>query len=258
MSMHRHDPINEKYFSILKTWESVSDRGFLVGIVLSFLILFVSEREHPDTFNAISIVFVVLSIALFGLGLAIRLFLAPNAEDRRREEFFATAYDVSLTADRTQKYYNNNVPSGLPVRKSAAQTLENSFFSKHVVARMFRKALWVTVIYFLGWITVLLIRDIPLSFALLVSQLIFSEHILARLIRLYWLKARFENTYRSIRSLFITKIDGECFDSQALNLISAYECTKSSAGISLSSQIFDSLNSELTVEWDRDRANLGI
>lgn len=77
MNTPRRDPIHDKYFSALKTWEKVSDRGFLVGVALSFTILFVSETCHPVAFKVVSIIFVLLSIALFCLGLAIRLFLAP-------------------------------------------------------------------------------------------------------------------------------------------------------------------------------------
>lgn len=123
---------------------------------------------------------------------------------------------------------------------------------------MFRESLLATCIYLALWMTLLLSREVPLSFALLVSQLIFSEQIIAKLLRLHWLKVRFEDTYRSIRCLFVTKVDDKLFDSQALNLISTYECTKSSAGISLSSKIFNSLNDELTSEWDQDRPHLSI
>ena len=133
----RQDPLNEKYFVPLEHVDKISTVLFYTVAVLSVIVLFVDSKQHAKLNDGLNVAFFILTLILFALGLASRLYFAPRAEDARRQEFFATAFGVALTHERTVGYYNNAETE--PVRRAAAQTLENAFFSKAIALTMLHR-----------------------------------------------------------------------------------------------------------------------
>lgn len=251
----RHDPLNEKYFVPLERIDQLSGIVFYVVAALSIVVLFVDPKQYPKLNDYLNIAFFTLTLCLFGLGIATRLYFAPRAEDARRQEFFATAYDVALIDERTVGYYNNSETD--PVRRAAAQTLENALFSKSIALKMLHRERLIYAIYAIIWIVAIANRTTEITFVVTTAQAVFSEQIVARWLRLEWLRIRFEDTYDKLYTLFVSG-NKKTFHAYALAYVSTYETTKASGGISLSSSVFESLNPTLSDKWGEVKRALGL
>lgn len=254
--MSRSDPIRTNYYDAVQTAEKVSDLLFYLNALLSFCTLLVDQKAHPDAYDIVLLLFSISVVAMFALGIILRLYLTPRAEDKRRQDFFSSACNVSLIHQQTDGYYNNDFKD--PIKRMAAQVLENSLFSKEIALRMARRERVKVAIYALIWLVLLHNRRTDLGWIVAASQAIFSEQILSRWFRLEWLRIRFEKTFDDVFKLFQTRPSIAQFNAHALDAVSMYETAKANAGITLSSEIFDDLNPTLSEEWGTVKATLKI
>ncbi|WP_454766119.1 hypothetical protein [Cupriavidus campinensis] len=246
--MSTSDPIREKYYDRVEIADMSADGLFYLGASMSILSLLVDKHEYARTYDWIQIGFLVDAVAMFALGLASRLYLTPRAEDKRRQDFFSSAFGVNLTHEGTVGYYNNDVRE--PVKKMAAQLLENSLFSKAIALSMARVERLKLLAYGVLWLICVVNRQSDLGVILLISQVVFSEQVVSRWLRLEWLRMRFEKTYEDVYRLWQTRPAASTFNALILDSLSAYEAAKSTAGVTLSSRIFDRLNETISNEWN--------
>lgn len=254
--MSRSDPIRTNYFDAVQNAEKVTDWLFYLNALLSFCTLLVEQKTYPEAYDIVLLLFSICVVAMFTLGMMLRLYLTPRAEDKRRQDFFSSACNVNLIHQQTEGYYNNDFKD--PIKRIAAQLLENSLFSKEIALRMARRERVKVAIYALIWLVLLHHRRTDLGWIVAASQAILSEQILSKLFRLEWLRIRFEKTFEDVFRLFQTKPSATQFNAHALDALLIYETTKASAGITLSSSIFDDLNPTVSAEWDKVKAILKI
>jgi hypothetical protein len=254
--MSRYDPIRLNYYAVVQNAEKASDWLFLAGALLSFSTLLIDQKKYPDGYDIILLVFGLSVVTLFALGIALRLYLIPRAEDKRRQDFFSSAWNVSLIHQQTDGFYNNDLKN--PIKRMAAQVLENSLFTKEITLRMARHERVKASAYLLLWLALLHYRRTDLGWIVAASQAIFSEQILSKWLRLEWLRIRAEKTFEDVFRLFQTRPAVIQFNAHALDAVSMYESAKATAAITLSSKIFDELNSSLSIEWDKIKMTLRI
>lgn len=252
----RSDPIRALYFDSVETADLAAQLLFYLGAVLSLLALFVDKGAYPIAYNLVLIAFVLTVVAHFGIGQFSRLYLTPRAEDKRRKDFLTNAYEVNLTHERTVGYYNNDFTE--PTKRIAAQVLENSLFSKTIAGRMVTTERIKAAAYAAVWLAALLNRNTDLGVVVAAAQAVFSEQILSRWLRLEWLRMRFEKTYDDVYTLFQSQPSAAKFAAQTLHSLTLYETSKATAAITLSSRIFEEVNSAVTIEWQHVKKALGI
>jgi hypothetical protein len=252
----RSDPIGEKYFRPLEIADQWSDRLFYVAAMLSFAVLLVEKSVHPTLYDVVQIIFVLAVVAVFLIGLSVRLHWRPIAEDRRRVELLTNASNVSLTHERTEAYYNNEQTD--PTRRLGASILENSFFSRAVTREMCVTERVRVIVYATVFLSLILVRQTDLAVTAAAAQAVFSEQILSRWFRLEWWRSRCNATFDQLYSLFQSNPAKSVLYAKVLELFAYYECGKSNAGITVSSKIFFKRNSELTREWDEIRKTLKL
>ncbi len=254
--MSRSDPIRTNYFDAVEKAEKVTDWLFWLNALLSCCTLVVDQKACSNVYSVVLFLFSISVVAMFTLGIILRLYLKPRAEDKRRQDFFSSACNVSLIHQQTDGYYNNDFED--PIKRMAAQVLENSWFSKEIALRMARLERLKVAVYALVWLVLLYNSRTDIGWTVAASQAIFSEQILSKLFRLEWLRIRFEKTFEDVFRLFETKPSVTQFNAHALDALSMYETAKANAGITLSSTIFDKLNITLSAEWDEVKAALKI
>ncbi|TAL73912.1 MAG: hypothetical protein EPN56_02415 [Rhodanobacter sp.] len=254
--MSRSDPIRKEYFEAVELGDKASDILFYIGAALSILSLLVDQTKYPVLSTVVLIAFGLSTLLLFVIGLVSRLYLAPRAQDKRLQDFFSSACGVNLTHQKTDGYYNNNLTD--PLKRMAAQVLENSHFSKAIALRMARTERIKIVLYVALWIVCVLCRQTELGVIVAASQAIFSEQLVARWVRIEWLRVRFEKAFGDVYKLFQSQPPTEQFNAIALEEVCLYETAKANAAITLSSRIFEDLNPSLSSEWDDIKAAVGI
>lgn len=252
--MSRSDPIRTNYFDAVLRAEKVSNWLFYANALLSFCTLLVDQKAHPDAYDMVLLLFSISVVGMFVLGLILRLYLTPRAEDKRRQDFFSSACNVSLIHQQTDGYSNNDFKD--PIKRMAAQVLENSLFSKEIAQRIAHVERGKVEVYALIWLVLLHNRRTDLGWIVAASQALFSEQILSKWLRLEWLRDRFEKTFDDVFKLFQTRPAVAQFQAHALHALSMYETAKANASITLSSEIFDDLNATLSAEWDKVKSTL--
>ena len=115
-------------------------------------------------------------------------------------------------------------------------------------------------IYLFIWTLFAILNRGNLELLAWITQLVFSMEILAGWLTLESLRFRHERTFEQLHAHFLYEIGDN--DPQAvanvLDALVAYESTKSSSGILLSSKIFHKLNPVLTNKWEQIKNDVGI
>lgn len=252
----RQDPIRENHYKPLERSELAATGIFYVGAFASFVPLFLDQKSSPKLYNAAVAFFALLVVCNFLISIANRLYFFPRAEDARRKEFLSNTFQFNLIHERTTGYYNNNETD--PLRRIGVSALENLFFSKAILRKMAPAVRAKAAVYFVVWIGAALWRDTPLDWISTAAQVVFSEEIILRWLRLEWARNRAENIYASTHSLYQLNPPQDKLAAYAISAFVDYESGKSLGGILLSKAIFDKCNTALAAEWELVKAGLPL
>lgn len=133
--------------------------------------------------------------------------------------------------------------------------LENSFYSHDSVAQMAKIERIKIAAYVLLYALVILNRNTDLATIAIAAQIVFSEQIVSRWLRLEWLRRECERTYDDLYPQFQTKGQMDAFSIEALG---RYEIAKATAAISLSSRVFERSSDRTNADWAKIRGVLGL
>ncbi|RWQ62547.1 hypothetical protein [Mesorhizobium sp.] len=216
------------------------------------------QRRLSAAYGILQIAFIVCALLFFIQGQTQKLYFFPRAEDKRRQELLSNSYGVALTHEETVGYYNNDQTN--PLKRLAASVMESAFFTREIVRRMLVGQRTKTLGYFAIYLVALLNRSTNLELLAVAAQVLFSEDIISRWLRMEWLRSRSEQVFDNLHRLFTGKqaFSRPVAQSQAIDLFSFYETTKSTAAVLLSSRQFHKHNARLTEEWEQIRGRLGI
>lgn len=252
------DNIGEIYYQPLAQISKYSDRLFCITATLSIGVLLIDKAANPKLYDLLQILFAIGVILGFGAGLAVRLYWAPRAEDKRRQDLLSNAFDVPLVHNQPSGYYNNDQTNS--IKRLAAALLENSLFSKTIARHMLKAVRIRTGVYVIVWLVALMNRSTDLGLIATVAQAVFSEQIISQWLRLEWLRMRFERVYENIYQLIqtTTSYNRDEFRARVVESFGYYETGKAYGGIILSENIFKRMNPTLSQEWERTRALLKL
>jgi hypothetical protein len=249
----KSDPVGERYFEPLSVAELIVDILFYVSAAFSILALFADRTSHPVWYSAVQIGFALSVVALFVGTLAVRIYFSPRAQKRRYEDFLAHAFSTQLSHEQTTRYYNNSAKTA-PLR-IMAQVLENCLYTKSTASRMVTLERIKIGFYVVIWTLVALTRSIDLGIVGVVAQIVFSEQILSRWVRLEWLRLKCESIFDDVFQVLKSGADPEL---EAVRFLGEYEIAKAIAGITLSTRLFERNQGRVDREWAQIRTALGI
>lgn len=241
------DPISVNFYKPIEQVENFTLYLFIIAGILSFSPIF-EDVLSPPVYEILQIGFLALVILLFVSSHVLRLYLIPRAEESRVRDFLSSAYGINLTQDTTQEYYNNEEQN--PSKRVALQLLENLFFTKRISSEMIKSTRFLCLSYVFLWLVLILCREVNLGWIFIASQVLFSEEVLSKYIRLECLRLRTECLYNTLYRLFHTSIKQKDFEVYAFENFVIYEKVKAGLGVTLSSKLFNRLNHKLSVEWD--------
>ena len=255
-STERVDEVSSHYVPA-KRADSIGGWLYWVCAPLSLLLLF--QKSLPPFLVEVSQVgFIVLTVSLFFLFLASKLWLIPSAEKVRRKQLLTDAYGVLLTSEKTKNYYNNGFsPSH---ERLAANVMENSLFGRETSSAMLSKVRLKTFGYFIVWFAVLAVRRTPMETVLWISQLVFSVDVIAYWLSLEILRFRHADVFQRLYDFFptINTIEDSRATAAILDSFASYESTKANAGVLLDSTVFFRENDRVSKEWERIKTDVGI
>jgi hypothetical protein len=256
--MAQVDTVGEYYYKPAQWSETIGDVLFWFILIMSVAAFFVGEGSYPLSADILQIALIICVVLFFIQGLVQRLYLFPRAEDKRRQELLSDSFGVPLTHEKTVGYYNNNQTS--PIKRLAASVMESAFFTCNISKMMLTAQRAKTGSYIALYAVTVLNRSTDLELLAIVAQGVFGSDIIARWLRLEWLRFRSEQAFDNFNRLFRSRpaFGGNAAQAEALDLFTFYETTKSTAALILSSKVFDKHNPRLTEEWVRIRSRLGL
>lgn len=248
----------DHYYRPIDRMEAVSSVLFWASAFLSFSVLYSRDIPWQSMQDVPMLLFTACVVVHLLLSLYLKFHLIPIAEERRRKQLLTNSFDVPLTPEQTQAYYNN--PLAPSIQRLGANILENSFFAKAVCGKMAVRERIKVLIYFIVWILVALWRGTPLDILVVVTQTVFSGEILARLISIEVLRHRNEDLFEELYHEFLHKVDFHSSTGTAciLDAFATYEAAKASATLKQSTRIFKALNPDLTRQWKEITEQLGM
>lgn len=252
----RIDPIRENYYDQLRAAEHWGDGLFYLSAVLSFVVLIGPIHTWPAWLAGLEMAFLVSTVAAFSVGLVVRLYFAPRAESRRREDLLSNAFDVPLTHERTSRYYNNEETQ--PFRRLGMNVLENAFHSKDTALEMCQAERVRLAIYVVVWLLLAVNRVAPLEWVVVAAQVLFSEQLIARWMRLEWFRIEVERLYERLLRFLQTQPSADLLQARVVEDVVSYESAKARAGMTLSQKIFDRRNATVSALWAKVRATIPV
>jgi hypothetical protein len=245
----RSDPIRDRFFKPWQTADTISNWLFFITAILSFLALLFDAKTESGPYNFFQTAFIIFATALFVLGQSTKLYFGPRAEGSRRQDFISYCLGANLTHLRTRDYYNNKETD--PVRRTGAAVLENTLFTKTIVLRMLRSVRLWTLGYILVWLTALATRSTDLGWIAVAAQVLFSEQLVSRWLKMEWLRLKTEEIHNKLLSVFGTNSTPDVMKPYVLDAFAGYEAAKANAGILTSENVFNNLNDSLSAEWNQ-------
>lgn len=249
----RIDPV-DRYYEPVRIVEICCNVLFWVAACLSFAVLLVDKEGHQTLYGVLQISFAVSVVLLFTLGIVLRLYWSPKAEEQRRLGFFSDAFNVPLTHEKTEGFYNNLETE--PLSRLGLSLLENCFFTRAISQKMLTGERITVCIYIVLFFIAVLIRNTDLALIPIAAQAVFSEQIISKWLRLEWLSMRCNEIYARLYDLFLTSASARIRNARILEAVTAYETAKANAAIGLSSRIFRKLNPQLSTDWNNVLAAL--
>lgn len=252
----RADPLRDRFFKPLEFIERISNWLFFFAALLSFGVLQFDAKLDPDGYNHAQTAFIAITLLLFIFGQATKLYFWPRSEKSRRQDFLSYGFGVNITHIRTTGYYNNKEID--PIRRIGAAVIENTLFTKTIVRKML---MWVRILiigYITVWIIALATRTTDVGWIAVAAQVLFSEQLISRYLRMEWLRAKAENIHDGLITIFQTGSTPEAMEPQVLDSFSEYEAAKTNAGILISGKIFTDLNPSLSAEWEKIKQHANI
>ncbi|RWA58064.1 hypothetical protein [Mesorhizobium sp.] len=256
--MTRKDPIGPEFYVPLGTAEKVSDVAFYLAAALSIIVLLVDKTTQPKLYQAIQATFALAVIGVFVCGIVIRTYFAARAHSGRIADFVSNAFSVPLVASPSEGYYNTSAND--PFLRIGASVLENTLFTKSIVAKMLYFERSRIGIYVFVWLWAVLYRATDLDLLTVAAQVLFSEQLLSRWVRMEWLRSRVERLYDDLYALIQSNSDitSKEFRARVVEGLIRYETSKAQAGLSLSSRVFHKMNADLSQKWQSLSGQLGI
>lgn len=256
--MEKSDPVGPEFYVPLGGAERISTVSFYAAAALSIAVLLIDKTIHPEIHAIAQATFAVSVIALFVSGIVIRTYFAARAHSSRMADFVSNAFSVPLVAQPSQGYYTTDAAD--PFIRMGASVLENSLFTKSIVRKMLRFERSRIAVYALIWFWAAFNRTTDLELLTVAAQVLFSEQIISRWVRMEWLRSRVERLYDDVYALIqsTTNFDSKEFRARVIEAVIRYETSKAQAGLSLSSRIFNRLNAGLSSQWEATASQLGI
>jgi hypothetical protein len=249
MASRNFDALTRKFYAPLAFVEKFSNGCFWVAAALSIAVFFVEKASYPVASNIAQAAFVVVVIVQFILGLWMRLSLSTRAQEKRIADFLSSAFQFPLLAQPSRGYFDNTELDAF--RKIVASLIENLLFTKTILQVMFTRELLVVVTYSIVWLLSLLNRSADLALITALAQVVFSEQLLSRFIRIAWLRAKTEGMYEDAYAIIQSSPTASSaqFRARVIDCLLRYETAKAVAAVSLSTKVFRKLNPTLSAEW---------
>ncbi len=176
------------------------------------------------------------------------LILKSDAEKERRKTMIADAFQVDITSNKTENYYNNRFSPS--VKKLGVDSFESTLYTKANLHSMIRYSGLKILFILIMWLIILFNIEEGNMLIMLVQGL-FSAEVLLNYIKMIYYYIHVSKIYDDFYKLFVTKKYNETKDlALVIEYVMDYETIKSYCHIMLSSIFFEKNKDSLSLKWN--------
>ena len=185
-------------------------------------------------------------------------FIFYQASIQRREDFIDNSFKTTLAEHRSDGYYSNdNINAG--IYKMAVNGFENSLFTYKIASEMTLK-LWIKTVLFVILFLIFAVYGCNNAF-ILVVQLTLPILLLQQAVKHTLFVYRIQRVFENYRGLFNALRNGSVSKQkipEIIHIVLDYETTLTYGAIMLDSKIYNTLNPELSSEWNQIKLTYNI
>lgn len=246
---------HKNYFDIASKYRILYKGLFWLSVVLSIVF---TKFKIEDAVNWISIFSLV---SLLSIDRIIRHY-AFKAEETRRMDFFDNSFGTHYSHISSSEYYDTDEILNGPY-KMIANTFESSLFTMEISSRMKNSAMLRNLLFFFVIVGFAIYGFSRVSIAIPLLQLFLSKDFVVELLDLHFYNNRVENIFNDLKKLFDRGLvnNQESVNknlSEIIRIYMEYETNISDMKIQLSSKVYNSMNQDLTKEWERMKEKYSI
>jgi len=244
----------QHYYNAASKADGYGGLIFYLVVILSISLLVFTGPKAEAWLHPSLIVLVALAIACT----VVTAISQTEGNRILRATQLSDAFGAGVGEKPRDDYYNNVLPR--TARRLAATTLENTLFTKEILLKMLVKERIKIGIYVIVLLILMICRQTPTGWLLVLAQTLFSADVILKWIRLERFSMRTNRVYAQLEQFFLQKGDTDNPNDMALMLsaFTDYECAKDEAVIPLDQNIFERLNPVVSKQWQEMQQRLNI
>ena len=216
---------------------------------ISLIVLIITKMKFSSkdlTQDFLNSLIACLSVFYFFADI-IQNYFFQSAEFNRKDDFIDNSFKTKLSEKNSTGYFSNdNIGDG--IIKFGVNCFENSFFTKNISSKMLVSESIKSTVVFGLFILIASLGEKELFITLL--QIALPLSIIQQTIKLLILNLRVKKVFSNFKQIF-SSVHKAKRNSLIIDNVLNYEKTLSWASIQLDSKIFDKLNPQLSIEWER-------
>jgi hypothetical protein len=237
------------YYNRVKTIGNLGTVLLYTSGLISITVLFIDKNsfQNKEIFqNYLNTLLAVFSVIYFFSNI-VQSYFFQNAEHHRKNDFTDNSFNTKLSEKNSTNYFSNdNIETG--VLKLGVNCFENSFFTRNVSSKMLIKESTKSAIILCLFVLVAAVTDSEIFMTLLKMALPLT--IIQKTVKLLILHQRVSKVFFDFKQIF-TNVNETMRPSLIINNVINYEKSLSWACVTLDSKVFDKMNAELSIEWER-------
>lgn len=251
----------EADYSLLKKCREWETKGLIsigvCSVVLPILNTYSSIAIVDFLYKAINLVYFLVIIGYYILGIYTETFLYPATARKRRKGFIDNSLGSKFLNQTVKGYYTNDNLSFGPY-KMLVNCCENCYFTLNIAKGMLPQVLAKNIVFGVGFLTVAYfgIKDNLITIPIL--QILLSSLFVTELIHHLNFIAKLEQLFERFIDIISNKPSGSQTLQESVLLFLDYETILAYNKAPLSDSVYNRLKKKLSKEWEEIRRRYDI
>lgn len=234
------------YFKISEKWNRAYNTSYWMILVFSIL----STVLNLDTWVEYVSIFAIIYLNIIS-------YIAENyklkAEKIRRADFIDNSFGTKFVHDSSDAYYDND-ELDFGVKKSMTNLFENSYFSYNVSKEMIKKKSVYNLIFTVIILGLSIYGFSRSNISLPLLQVYLSRYFIIEYLKLNAFHQRAELCFDELKKISVDMTENRKLTAAEVQFIKTlvdYEAGLAEFNIVMDSKLFNEMNAELTIEWEK-------
>lgn len=234
------------YFNTSQKWNKAYNISYWLILVLSIAATFLHLNMWIECVSIFAIIY-----------LNIISYISENyklkAEKIRRADFIDNSFGTKFVHDSSDAYYDND-ELDFGTRKSMTNLFENSYFSYNVSKEMIRKKSVNNFIFTVIILGLAIYGFSRSNISLPLLQVYLSRYFILEYLKLNSFHQRAESCFDDLKRISVNMTENRKLTASEIQFIKTlidYEAGIAESNIVMDSKIFNEMNAQLTIEWEK-------